>query len=363
MGLTNMLGRYAVGRTHVLAAEVPGEWLVRIHLEAEVVRRGWRLAYSPADADILAVCGTPDETFGGVIHHLWEQMPGPRVRVDIQRAHRDDLSQMLDSAADHLMDTDQHRHDARTRSPEPDIEGASGDMDHGDMEMAPGGIPLAEGARDRDGLEMDVLHLRLGPWLPHWPAGLVVDLTLQGDVIQEADAAAWAAAGVNAKTRPPATESLDVEAIWRCDNIAHLLALAGWEDAAAAARSCRNALVHSPDAADHVRDLEKLRRRVTRSRSLRWSLRGAGRVSETDFAQLGAPKWLVGDNYTRLIGMLDRCIASCAADHSGDLTATEIDPGAVASFLVGLDLAAARLAMASLDLPPINVAAGWPVHG
>ena len=49
--------------------------------------------------------------------------------------------------------------------------------------MSPDGIPLAEGAEDRDGLEMDVLHLPLGPVLAHWPAGVVLRVTLHGDVV------------------------------------------------------------------------------------------------------------------------------------------------------------------------------------
>ena len=37
-------------------------------------------------------------------------------------------------------------------------------MDHGGMSMPePGGIPLAGGGPDRDGLEMDVLTVPLGP--------------------------------------------------------------------------------------------------------------------------------------------------------------------------------------------------------
>lgn len=64
-----------------------------------------------------------------------------------------------------------------------------GDMDHGDMEMAPSGIPLAEGAQDRDGLEMDVLHLGLGPVLAHWPAGVRLRCVLSGDVVTEATVA------------------------------------------------------------------------------------------------------------------------------------------------------------------------------
>ena len=63
-----------------------------------------------------------------------------------------------------------------------------GGIDHGGMDMArPGGSPLPrEGDDDRDGLEMDVLHVPLGPVLPHWPAGLVVWCVLQGDVIVSA---------------------------------------------------------------------------------------------------------------------------------------------------------------------------------
>ena len=48
----------------------------------------------------------------------------------------------------------------------------------------PYGRPLAERAPDRDGLELDQLALRVGPLLPTLPAGLVLGLRLQGDVIQ-----------------------------------------------------------------------------------------------------------------------------------------------------------------------------------
>ncbi|NEE25830.1 hypothetical protein G3M53_10200, partial [Streptomyces sp. SID7982] len=47
------------------------------------------------------------------------------------------------------------------------------------------GLPLAERADDRDGLRLDRLHVPFGPVLPDWPVGLVLRLTLQGDVVQE----------------------------------------------------------------------------------------------------------------------------------------------------------------------------------
>ena len=91
-----------------------------------------------------------------------------------------------------LLDPERQIRDARKRegfatdhmSDDSDM---SGDMNM-DMDMSPSGIPLAEGGDDRDGLEMDVLHLPLGPVLPHWPAGVVLRCTLQGDVVVAAEA-------------------------------------------------------------------------------------------------------------------------------------------------------------------------------
>ena len=51
---------------------------------------------------------------------------------------------------------------------------------------APYGRPMAERAPDRDGLELDQLPVRVGPFFMPFPAGLVLDVKLQGDVIQEA---------------------------------------------------------------------------------------------------------------------------------------------------------------------------------
>ena len=49
----------------------------------------------------------------------------------------------------------------------------------------PYGRPLAERARDRDGLELDQIPLRVGPFFAPFPSGLVLDVKLQGDLVQE----------------------------------------------------------------------------------------------------------------------------------------------------------------------------------
>lgn len=48
----------------------------------------------------------------------------------------------------------------------------------------PYGRPLAGRAPGRDGLEFDQLPLRVGPFFPHFPPGLVLHVELQGDAIQ-----------------------------------------------------------------------------------------------------------------------------------------------------------------------------------
>ncbi|WP_206051728.1 hypothetical protein [Nocardioides ferulae] len=220
-------------------------------------------------------------------------------------------------------------------------------MDHGDMEMSPGGIPLAEGGEDRDGLEMDVLQVRLGPVLPHWPAGLVLRCSLQGDVIVEAQAEL-----VDGRVRQDDEVVGPARGI---DNIASLLALAGWDDAAAEARRIRDTALEPGDGAAGS-ELERLRRRVRRSRTLRWSLRGVRRLSEEDAHARGLPADAVGDTYERLMGMLDRAVAGVAATAAGD-TGTRTDDASrtlstdhLPHLVMGLDLATARLVLASLDI-------------
>ncbi|MDZ4269109.1 MAG: hypothetical protein U1D00_26060, partial [Mycobacterium sp.] len=193
MVLTDALARLAVGRTHVLPVEIPGQWSTPAALQRRTFARGWRTAVSPADADVLAVCGAPGPEMGAAIDLVWDQLPGPRVRIEV--ADSSSADDALDRAAAELLDSAAQVDDARSRQQHPDTgdhgdmdhgDMDHGDMDHGDMEMAPSGIPLAEGADDRDGLEMDVLHLGLGPVLAHWPAGMRLRCVLSGDVVTDA---------------------------------------------------------------------------------------------------------------------------------------------------------------------------------
>ena len=355
MGMTNVLARAATAHAHVLVVEVPARWEVRAALERGLTRRGWRSAVSPADADVLAVCGEPGPELAEVVQRVWDQLPGPRVRVDVHDAG--EVEAVLDEAAGRLLHPAAHRADARERRlfPDPGSQsggehgehGEHGEMgDMGDMEMSPDGIALAEGGEDRDGLEMDVLHVRLGPVLPYWPAGLVLRCSLQGDVIVAAEAEV-----LDSTPKAPPVGA-GTSAARDCDHVAALLALAGWTDAAVQARRVRDALLTGSDTAGVVLLLERLRRKVSRSWLLRWSLR-LQHLSDAELRAEGLPVHLRGDTNDRLLAMLDRALErlteTSRAVHDDTVSLTSVP-----RLVTGLDLATARLVVASLGLDDVH---------
>ncbi|WP_270240765.1 hypothetical protein [Kocuria marina] len=416
MGLSGALARLAVRATRVLVVEVPGHWATRMEVEHQLLRRGWRPAWTPADADVLAVCGVPGPELSELVDRLWEQMPGPRVRADITSPGT--VGSALDAAAALLLDTPHHRTDAQERAQEPEIpedadhgghggmghggmdhgemdhgemdhgghggmdhsghggmdhggmdhgemdhggmdhggmdhgemdHGGHGGMDHsghGGMDMAPGGIALAGGGEDRDGLEMDVLHLPLGPVLPFWPAGLVLRCSLQGDVVVEAEASVVDGAGAGGPGPGPAPAAV----VW-CDQVMALLALAGAEDAASGARRARDALLCGDE--DAARDaVERLDRTVRRSWLLRSSLRGVLLLDRAGLERHGLPEHCRGDAHDRLLSRVERIRAEAGGAEPTPVEDAAVPWAVVPDLVTGLELASVRLAVASLDLDP-----------
>ncbi|GAA4573927.1 hypothetical protein GCM10023176_39910 [Micromonospora coerulea] len=448
MGLSDALAKYAVDQAHVLLVELPGHWLTRVAAEQHIRERGWLPVSTPANADVLAVCGTSGPEMTAVVARLWDQMPGPRARVEIDAPH---LAAAFDRAEAELLDMGGQQDDSRSRAAVPDGEphrdehrevhhgghhhgghggdGKGGDTDqvghaqhagmdhheqggqggnddhggmdhsamghgghgaredqdgmerhehdrqggmshgamghggmdhgamgHGGMDMAPAGIPLAQGGEDRDGLEMDVLHLRMGPVLPHWPAGLVLRSSLQGDLIVDAEVT-LVDARLPCDQGDVSYPDVHHRAARRCDNAAGLLALAGWDDAASRARRLRDRLLTDRDARKAAEGLARLHRRIKRAWLLRWSLRGVGLLAEADLARLGLPGHLRGDIYDRLICMIERAAADIAGPDGGSSGGSDpVSIVKVCDLVRGLDIATARLVVASLDLDPLPAA-------
>jgi hypothetical protein len=225
-------------------------------------------------------------------------------------------------------------------------------MDHGGMDMAPDGIPLAEGSEeDRDGLEMDELPVRLGPVLPQWPAGLVLDVALHGDLVVRATAR------LVVPESSPAEETHAVRAARTCDDVVRVLALAGWDRGVVLARASRDALLdHRGDDARAL--LLDLRYRAEHSRLLRWSLTGVGVVAPGSAAELGLPASVVGDCRDRVLALVDRAVET-AHEAAGTTPPSTDGSGrppvpltAWGDLVAGCDVGVARLVVASLGSPP-----------
>lgn len=304
-----------------------------------------RTGFTPDDGD-MNMDMDMDDGDDSETHAGHDMDMGPKDGDDSETHDDDDDDDMDTDAGDGDMDMGpEDSDDSETHDGDMDMDAGDGEMDMDmdmDMEMSPSGIPLAEGGADRDGLEMDELHVALGPVLPHWPAGVVLRCTLQGDVVVAAEASVL---DENAYA-PVQLEPNERSARW-CDQLAGLLALAGWADGRAAAAGARDALVDEPDAASGTRLIDNLQRRLRRARVLRWSLRGIGDLRADD--QPTAPPHLHGGVYERMVNLLDQARAELAGD--AEPQAFLPDLLAVAERLVvGLDLAAARLVVASLAI-------------
>jgi len=402
MGVTEQLARFALRRAHVLIVEAPGDPMLRIRAEACVVREGWAIAMSPADADVLLVCGTADVEFGAAVDRLWDQMVSPLVRVASGAAA--DLPQAIDDARHALLDDDSQRADALRRAAggsgtEPagvaevpmdkGHEGASSkhaahgsmghgatthpsatgnpglmgmdheSMDHGSIDMGhghhmhmgmsgPAGIPLAQGEDDRDGLEMDALHVILGPILPAWPADLVLRCTLHGDTISAAEAEVLPSAEQSAALSPDERGALLI------DGAARVVQLAGWDPVAIALRGVRDDLLTPRlDQRRVSARLQRIERRIRRSRTLRWSLRGVRPSSAA--AQAAGP-----DAHELLLALLEYAVGAVGGRPGhGPASLPAVTAPELASAVVGQDLATARLTVASFT--PWGLAGRVPI--
>lgn len=260
---------------------------VRLGVEAELRARGWRRAASPGETGLLVVCGNPGPELERAVDRVWRSMPAPRTWA----AGLDGLDGV----------------DAGPGEP-PDL----------------GDVGMADRGDDRDGLRLDVLHVPLGPVLPDWPAGVRLDVALQGDVVQDAEVTV-------VESAPPFWG--DGRAPRRLDAVARLLRVAGWGAEAERAEVLRDAALRGEDGL--AAGFAGFRRRVGRSRTLRWMTRGIGVADGTDVhGRLGA--WLAE------IGAV--------FDGADPGPAPPVPVGVLPGLVAGEELGRARLIVASVDV-------------
>lgn len=221
---------------------------------------------------------------------------------------------------------------------------------HGMGMELPGGLSMAERAEDRDGLKLDELHVPLGPILPGWPAGLVVHTRLQGDLVTAARAELLDDADHDVIPESP-ERALVPPAALALDALARFLLVADWPDAAFEAAGLRDDLLAGVPPGDLTRRVVRLRARVLRSGLLR--ARGAGvGVVDPDagprFAELAGD---VSARWRSWLEIVDAAVRG-ACHQPGEPVPAGERAELAAELMVGLDLAAARLVVASLDIRP-----------
>ena len=260
---------------------------------------------------------------------------------------------------------------------------------HGGMEM-PGGLAMAEPGEDRDGLTLDRLHVPLGPFLADWPAGLTLRVVLQGDVVQRADLddppaggpadPFWSRPWLRATTGEPVCvgEAARRRAAAHLDSLGRLLSVAGWPAEAVTARRLRDDLLEEAPASAILPRAERFTRRVGRSRTLYWLTRGVGLLSAADAraASVTGPavraaggdvparyrQWLT--EVMDAVRQLDATapLNPVAQESPRGRWDAERPPSAalvklLPRLLVGAELGAARLVVASLDPDPDELTA------
>lgn len=280
-----------------------------------------------------------------------------------------------------------------------DHQGHGGHMDHMGHDMhAMGevaGLPMADRADDRDELRLDRLHVPIGPALSDWPTGLILRLTLQGDVVQDVEVDHLSVAH---GPRPPFWDEPWLRAAHgeevarggaarrRCaahlDSAGRLLAVVGWDDVAARCRRLRDELLSGAPRERVGGDLRRTVRRVGRSRSLRWSIAGLGELpaDRARAAGVTGPALAAdGDAYDRLLRWLseterglqglddtrplapdDRTGPRGRLDGPQPPSRALLD--VLPDLLTGAEFACARIIVASLD-PDLDELALAPVPG
>jgi len=327
-----------------------------------------RLMTSPRHASLLLIAGTVPDEHLTALQRVHDQLPHPRAAVswrgagaamqipvrtaidgaavDLTSALRDAFVTLLgdpNATADSLL-PDEDPHEWRGVGP-------FGQGGEGMMGGTPYGRPMTMTADDRDGLALDELQLTLGPFLDAFPAGLALDVALQGEVVTSAaprdrpvmspDAAQSFGHHPLAPGRSSARRGLR----W----LSHALHVQGLDALAARAALLATAIGDGADDAAVTGGLRRLERRVERSGVLR-ALNGVGPVGGALPHRAEHLRGDAGQRWRRRLAAIGAALRDGSRQPA--LAGVVVDPDSdlLERVLVGATLTDAVATITSLDL-------------
>ena len=277
------------------------------------------LVDTPRHATVLLIVGLMPEALNDPARRVHDMLPHPRATVAWELGRGDDASANLfehavtisEGSATDAVDTvvaigRELRAGARPTESDvlPDIDpapwrdvGPYGQGGKGMTGGVPYGRPMAGRAPDRDLLELDQLPLRIGPFFPPLPPGLVLDLLVQGDVVQAATIPQNPFSPADGSTASPDETDIFRAALSRPVRLADIeLARAGhhlrWAAealrvAGLASVGLRVLAVAEALRPEHAPEVRTIARRLDRDIGLRLSHRGVGVADLHTMERLG----------------------------------------------------------------------------
>lgn len=251
------------------------------------------LVASPRHASVLLVVGETGDELRTELRRLHDQLPHPRATLWWRARPDPDFGEAIVDRRDatvamQIVEIYRTLLDGSRKS-EADLlpdappvpwrgNGKNGQGGDGMMGGNPYGRPMAMTDDDlRDGLALDAYTASFGPFLPMFPPGLVLEITLQGDVIQKAKL-----------LHPPFAQETGPETAAALRQAARMLRIVG-----VPALSDRFVVSAVLRAAGKSVDTAKLRRGLRWSGALRAVPAGLGaREPESRSARLSLEVWL-----------------------------------------------------------------------